>query len=90
MPDIRTVGIISKPGVAAAEMLVPELLEWLARHGIEFDEIHFGKPHAHVYIDDNAFAFRSWDDIADDGSSLPVNREELLTARIAEPHGELR
>lgn len=63
-------------------------LDWLARHGIEFDEIHFGKPHAHVYIDDNAFAFRSWDEIAADGTSLPVNREELLSSRIAEKHGE--
>lgn len=30
MPDIKTVGIISKPGVAAANDLVPKLLEWLA------------------------------------------------------------
>ena len=56
-------------------------LDWLSRHAIEYDEIHFGKPHAHVYIDDNAFTFRSWDEIADDGSSLPVNREELLERR---------
>src|SRR5207248_1511445 len=40
MPDIRTVGIISKPGASAAAMLVPELLEWLERRGIRlrFDE----------------------------------------------------
>jgi NAD+ kinase len=40
MPDIRTVGIISKPGVSAAEVLVPELLEWLEGRGIRlrFDE----------------------------------------------------
>ncbi|HKW98538.1 MAG TPA: NAD(+)/NADH kinase [Bryobacteraceae bacterium] len=30
MPDIKTVGIISKPGVAAANDLVPKLLAWLA------------------------------------------------------------
>jgi hypothetical protein len=50
-------------------------LEWLARHGIEFDEIHFGKPHADVYIDDNALRFETWDDVAGDGSSLPTSRE---------------
>jgi NAD+ kinase len=40
MPDIRTVGIISKPGAAAAARLVPELMEWLERRGIglRFDE----------------------------------------------------
>lgn len=59
-------------------------LDWLARHGIDYDEIHFGKPHAHVYIDDNAFTFRSWDLIEGDGSSLPVNREELLSSRTTE------
>jgi capsule biosynthesis phosphatase len=53
-------------------------LEWLARHGVEYDEIHFGKPHAQIYIDDNAFRFQSWDSIAADGSSFPSNREEML------------
>lgn len=52
-------------------------LEWLARHGIEYDEIYFGKPHADIYIDDNAFRFTGWDAIADDGSSLPMNHEKL-------------
>jgi capsule biosynthesis phosphatase len=46
-------------------------LEWLKLHGIEYDEIHFGKPHADVYIDDNAVRFTSWDQISDLGSSLP-------------------
>jgi capsule biosynthesis phosphatase len=55
-------------------------LEWLSRHAIEFDEIHFGKPYAHVYIDDNAFEFRSWDQILGDGSSLPRSREEILAS----------
>src|SRR2546430_3822909 len=30
------------------------LLDWLAKHGIDYDEIWFGKPQADVYIDDNA------------------------------------
>jgi NAD+ kinase len=35
MPDIKTVGIISKPGVAAAAALVPKLIEWLTARGIK-------------------------------------------------------
>jgi len=57
------------------------ILEWLKQHGIEFDEIHFGKPHADVYIDDNAVRFEGWDTIAADGSSLPVSNERRLAAR---------
>ncbi len=40
MPDIRTVGIISKPGVPAAAELVPKLMAWLRGRGISirFDE----------------------------------------------------
>jgi capsule biosynthesis phosphatase len=53
-------------------------LEWLAQHGIEYDEIYFGKPHADVYIDDNALRFKSWAAIDDDGSTLPVSSEKQL------------
>ena len=34
MPDIKTVGIISKPGVPAAAELVPQLIAWLRERGI--------------------------------------------------------
>lgn len=34
MPDIRTVGLISKPGVPAAAELVPKLTQWLRERGI--------------------------------------------------------
>ena len=34
MPDIKTAGLISKPGVEAAAEVVPKLLEWLAGRGI--------------------------------------------------------
>lgn len=34
---------------------------WLRRHAIPYDEIVFGKPYAHVYIDDLAHRFESWD-----------------------------
>jgi capsule biosynthesis phosphatase len=53
-------------------------LDWLARHAIPYDEIHFGKPHAQVYIDDNALRFESWDQIAPDGSTLPQSAESRL------------
>jgi capsule biosynthesis phosphatase len=56
-------------------------LEWLARHGVEYDEIHFGKPHADVYIDDNALRFESWAAISDDGSSLPASSESRANRR---------
>lgn len=34
MPGIETVGVMSKPGVARASAIVPDLLRWLAAHGI--------------------------------------------------------
>jgi capsule biosynthesis phosphatase len=54
-------------------------LGWLARHGFVFDEIHFGKPWADVYIDDNALRFESWDSILGDGSTLPSSTESGLS-----------
>lgn len=53
-------------------------LQWLDDHGIEVDEIQFGKPHADVYIDDNAFRFSSWDHIEGDGSTLPRSHEQVV------------
>jgi NAD+ kinase len=40
MPDIKTVGIVSKPGVPAAAELVPKLVAWLRERGISmrYDE----------------------------------------------------
>lgn len=35
-------------------------LEWLEKYGMEYDEIYFGKPNGHVYIDDRAVHFRDW------------------------------
>jgi capsule biosynthesis phosphatase len=58
-------------------------LDWLARHGIEYDEIHFGKPHAQIYIDDNALRFESWSSIAGDGSTLPLSSEQRKAAEQA-------
>lgn len=56
-------------------------LDWLARHRVEYDEIHFGKPHADVYVDDNALRFESWNAIAGDGSSLPLSAEKRKAAQ---------
>ena len=38
-------------------------LEWLEKYEIPYDEIYFGKPNAHVYIDDRAIRFDSWDKV---------------------------
>ena len=55
-------------------------LDWLERHGVPYDELHFGKPHAQIYIDDNALRFDSWSAIAADGSNLPQSTEHKLAA----------
>jgi capsule biosynthesis phosphatase len=52
------------------------LLDWLERYAIPYDEIWFGKPHADIYIDDNAMRFESWDAVAGDGSNLPMSKEK--------------
>ncbi len=40
------------------------LIAWLNRHGIEYDELWFGKPHADLYVDDKAFAFSgNWNEV---------------------------
>jgi capsule biosynthesis phosphatase len=51
-------------------------LEWLNRNGIQFDELHFGKPWADVYVDDNALRFSSWDEIDEHGANLPEQHEK--------------
>ncbi len=38
-------------------------LDWLDRHGIPYDEIYFGKPNAHIYIDDRAMRFSGWENL---------------------------
>jgi capsule biosynthesis phosphatase len=53
-------------------------LDWLDKYDIPYDEIHFGKPWADVYIDDNAYRFESWDQMANDGYDLPVSHEVMV------------
>lgn len=50
-------------------------LDWLAKYSIPYDEIHFGKPWADVYIDDNAYRFNDWNEINDLGTNLPLSSE---------------
>lgn len=38
-------------------------LDWLDENNVEYDEIYFGKPNAHLYIDDRAFRFESWEQL---------------------------
>lgn len=38
-------------------------LDWLNLHDIPYDEIYFGKPNAHVYIDDRALRFSDWENL---------------------------
>ena len=61
------------------------LFDWLEKHGIAFDEVWFGKPHADVYIDDNALRFESWSAIDGDGSNLPVSKEKRDAAKRLAP-----
>lgn len=41
-------------------------LDWLEFHGIEYDEIYFGKPNADIYIDDRCIRFENWNLITDE------------------------
>lgn len=53
-------------------------LDWLERHGVEYDEIIFGKPWANVYVDDNAMRFTSWEMIGNNAENLPISNEESV------------
>jgi len=56
-------------------------LKWLEKYEIPHDEVYFGKPHADVYIDDNAYRFQSWNDVDGDGKNLPISKEKQLLAQ---------
>ncbi len=36
--------------------------KWLDDHGMQYDAIHMGKPIAHIWIDDRAIQFTSWEE----------------------------
>lgn len=56
-------------------------LQWLEQHGIPYDEIHFSKPWADVYIDDNAIRFDSWEQLSTDAGQLPLSSETKLRGK---------
>ena len=56
-------------------------LKWLEKYEIPYDEIYFGKPHADIYIDDNAYRFTSWSEVNPDGGNLPTSKEKQLLAK---------
>ena len=41
-------------------------LDWLDKYQIPYDEIYFGKPNAHVYIDDRALRFSDWSKVTEE------------------------
>jgi capsule biosynthesis phosphatase len=59
-------------------------LEWLDRHGVEYDEIHFGKPNADLYIDDRAVRFETWDELDERRIETLAARSETA-ARVSRP-----
>lgn len=56
--------------------ITKDTLNWLEEKEIGYDEIYFGKPWAHVYIDDNAMRFETWDTIENSGENLPIYSEK--------------
>jgi len=38
----------------------PIVIEWLNKHNIPYDELHFGKPVADFYVDDKAVKLEDW------------------------------
>jgi capsule biosynthesis phosphatase len=38
-------------------------LDWLVQYDVPYDEIYFGKPNAHLYIDDRGLRFTSWKEV---------------------------
>ena len=72
----------------------PVLIDWLNRHGIPYDELHFGKPwqgHGGFYVDDKTvrpseFASLSYDEIRgllDREQSAFSSQREIAPAGIA-------
>ena len=41
-------------------------LEWLDKNEVEYDEIFFGKPNGHLYIDDRALRFEDWQNMSNE------------------------
>jgi len=60
------------------------LLAWLQRHGIEYDELWFGKPHADLYIDDKAVAFSgNWHHLTQEQLRRSCERVDKINIVVA-------
>lgn len=57
------------------------LHKWLRDHGMEYDELYFGKPQADLYIDDNALRF--------EGNWQAVDSEKAWQLKPVEAAGRL-
>lgn len=57
-----------------------DTLDLLEKYGVPYDEIFFGKPHADIYIDDNAIRFIDWEYI--DVDKLPMSSEKLYKSKV--------
>lgn len=52
-------GSVGRAIASIGELTLTQLKEW----GFEYDELHFGKPSADIYIDDKALHFTSISDL---------------------------
>lgn len=58
----------------------PVLVEWLARHEVPYDELHFGKPwcgHSGFYVDDRAIRPREFATLEFDEIEALIRRDRL-------------
>lgn len=58
----------------------PILIDWLARHGVPYDELHFGKPwcgHDGFYVDDRAIRPREFTDLSLDEIAGLLQRDKI-------------
>ena len=55
-------------------------IDWLEKYNIIYDEIYFGKPHGDIYIDDNSFLFKNWEELSTSffGTINPISVEYKL------------
>jgi capsule biosynthesis phosphatase len=59
----------------------PVLLDWLAKHDIPYDEIHFGKPwcgHEGFYVDDRAIRPREFVSLNNEEIAELLQRDRLV------------
>lgn len=70
------------------KVVAPDMLQWLTKHEIPFDELHLAKPwpgHHGVYIDDRAVRPREFVELDFDELNALMERDRLATPSEA-PH----